>query len=86
VLSSEKIGALKPNALPFDTLAAALNEPREKILYVGNSLRFDVRGARSAGLKTAYFMPFWSGILSKPPQDADFSFKSYRQLRKIVLE
>ena len=86
VLSSEKTGALKPNAAPFDALADALGEPREKILYVGNSVHCDVRGAHGAGFKTAYFMPFWRRILSKPLKEADFSFKSYRQLQKIVLE
>jgi putative hydrolase of the HAD superfamily len=86
VISSEKIGALKPNPEPFDALADALGVPREKILYVGNSIRFDVRGARRAGLKTAYLLPFWKKILFKPPAEADFSFKTYRQLRDFVLK
>jgi putative hydrolase of the HAD superfamily len=86
VLSSEKTGALKPKSTPFEALAAALCVEPRHILYVGNSLRYDVRGARGAGFKTAYLLPFWRRILSKPHKEADFSFKDYRQLRKIVLE
>jgi putative hydrolase of the HAD superfamily len=85
LISSEQTGALKPNPEPFDALADALGVPKETILYVGNSVRFDVRGARGAGLKTAYLLPLWRKILSKPLKEADFSFKNYRHLRDFVL-
>jgi putative hydrolase of the HAD superfamily len=86
VISSEKTGALKPNPEPFDALANALGVPKETILYAGNSIRCDIRGAREAGLKTAYLLPLWRKILSKPLKEADFSFKSYRHLRDFVLQ
>jgi putative hydrolase of the HAD superfamily len=85
-LGSEQTGALKPSRVPFAALVSALGVPGADILYVGNSVRYDVRGARQAGLKTAYLMPFWRRILSKPLKEADISFKTYRQLREIVLE
>lgn len=86
VLGSEKCGALKPSAYPFGMLQQCLNIKAERILYVGNNIRSDIRGAKSAGMKTAYLMPLWRWILHKKPAEADISFKNYRQLCKIVLQ
>jgi len=86
ILGSEACGALKPSAYPFGILQHSLNVPAERILYVGNSIRSDVKGARNAGMKTAYLAPLWRRILHKNPAEADICFKNYRQLCKIVLQ
>jgi len=52
-MTSEASGRLKPSPKPFLDLAAALGQPPESILYVGNSVRYDVRGAKAAGMRTA---------------------------------
>jgi putative hydrolase of the HAD superfamily len=80
---SEEIGALKPHKLPFDRLAEALNVPRDRILYVGNSLRYDIAGAKNAGLKAAHIkmQPHGTG-----QERADFVFKDYRHLQQFVLQ
>jgi putative hydrolase of the HAD superfamily len=80
---SEEIGALKPHGLPFDRLAEALNVPRDRILYVGNSLHYDILGAKSAGFKAAH--------ITRQPRGArqggaDFAFKDYRHLQQFVLQ
>jgi len=83
VLCTESIGALKPAVKPFEELAKALACPAEKILYVGNSRRYDVGGAKRAGLKAALLnigLPVISGV------KADFTFRSYRQLRNFMLQ
>jgi putative hydrolase of the HAD superfamily len=83
VLCSEDCGTLKPAARPFEELARALDCPAEQILYVGNSPRYDVEGARRAGMKTALktglFAPKKSG-------GADFTFSDYRKLRDFMLQ
>ena len=82
-LCTENIGALKPAALPFEELAKALSCAPEQILYVGNSNRYDVEGAKRAGMKAALLnigLPVISGI------KADFTFRDYRQLRDFMLE
>lgn len=86
IMGSEECGALKPSIYTFGSFAKALNVLPEKILYVGNSIRADINGAKKAGMKTAYIMPFWRKILNKKLAQADISFKNYRQLKKIVLE
>lgn len=86
VLGSEETGALKPSKYPFGILANALNLEPGQILYVGNSVRFDVRGANNAGMKSALIAPPLKRILCKKTKEADISFSSYRQFLKIVLQ
>lgn len=85
VLSSEETGALKPASRPFEVLSEKLGEPFEKILYVGNSLKYDIKGANSIGMKTAYILPYWKRTLHLTEKSADISFGNYRELQKIVL-
>jgi putative hydrolase of the HAD superfamily len=82
VLCTESIGALKPAALPFEELANSLGCTPGQILYVGNSARYDVEGAKRAGMKAALLnmgFPVIIGI------KADFTFRNYRQLRNYML-
>lgn len=84
-LDSEAFGALKPSLIPFLKLAEALNTPCERILYVGNSKAYDVAGASSVGMKTAYIEnPLVSFFRKKTPY-ADISFSNYRQFLNYVL-
>jgi putative hydrolase of the HAD superfamily len=78
VLGSEKIGALKPSPLVFEALRKELGVEAGEILYVGNSLRSDIRGAKNAGMHTAW-------LAKKKAPEADFSFTRYSQLAQYVL-
>jgi len=83
VLCTENIGALKPSERPFEELAKNLACPPERILYVGNSRRYDVEGAKRAGMKAAFLntgLPVLTGI------KADFTFSDYRRLREFMLQ
>jgi putative hydrolase of the HAD superfamily len=81
-IGSEFTGRLKPNPRPFYRLAEALGTPPERILYVGNSVTHDIKGASGVGMKTALIEPvprlrFHGGAL--------IVFRSYRQLECAVL-
>ncbi|MDR0402499.1 MAG: HAD family hydrolase [Treponema sp.] len=88
VFSTEEFGALKPNPAPFEKLAGAMGLSPGEILYVGNSPRYDIAGAKRAGMKAALLR---RGILSTGFAGgpgaalADFTFWNYRQLRKYVI-
>jgi putative hydrolase of the HAD superfamily len=84
VLCSETTGRLKPHPLPFLELARRMEMPPERILYVGNSVRYDVTGAKGAGMKAALTS---RSIIKKlhRPGGADFVFSDYRQLSKYVI-
>ncbi|MBR5933703.1 MAG: HAD family hydrolase [Treponema sp.] len=86
VFSAEKIGALKPSKYSFGIMAREMGVKMEEILYVGNSKKYDVEGAKNAGMKTAYLMPLWRRIFNRPLEEADISFKNYRQFMNIVLK
>ena len=86
VLGTEQLGALKPDPYSFLKMADELGVEPSRILYVGNSLKYDVRGSHNAGMKCAYLLPFWRRIFNKPLKEAEISFSNYRQLLNIVLE
>jgi putative hydrolase of the HAD superfamily len=85
-LCSEVVGRLKPDPAPFFALAAALGTPPERVLYVGNSRRYDVAGAAGAGMKTALKVPFTlfnAPFLEK--SGGNFVFPDYRHLYDYVV-
>lgn len=85
-IGSEELGALKPSKYPFGVLAESLGVKPEEVLYVGNSIKYDIRGSKAAGMKSAYIMDFWHKLFNIKCKEADISFKNYRQLRNIVLK
>ena len=85
--SSEQTGHLKPDPAPFLELARRMETPPEQILYVGNSVPYDVVGANNVGMKTALIRPRWKkrpsfGAAASSP---DFVFSDYRQLCEYVI-
>lgn len=80
VMCSETTGRLKPDPLPFRQLAERLGASVGRILFVGNSVRYDIVGAKNAGMRAALVSPF-----RKKGTGADFVFSDYRQLRRFVL-
>jgi putative hydrolase of the HAD superfamily len=87
--SSEETGAVKPSRIPFEYLIKSFALAPDTILYVGNSAFYDIKGAKSAGLKTALIRrgPFSTGFGSKRGAgEADFVFRDYRQLREYILK
>lgn len=86
VIGSEEAGILKPSSYPFKIMAEQLGVKPEEILYVGNSHKYDVEGARNAGMKAAWFIPCITGILGKKSRDADITFWSYKRLNKHLFD
>lgn len=84
VLCSEVVGSLKPHRSSFLTLARSLRTEPERILYVGNSVEYDVRGAKGVGMRTA-LITLWPRKRRSKNAEADFIFSDYRQLRGYVL-
>ena len=85
-IGSEESGALKPSLYPFGILAMKLGVKPGEVLYVGNSIRYDVKGALNAGMRSAYLLKGWRKIFNIPQKDVDICFKNYRQLLDIVLK
>ncbi len=80
-MTSEETGFLKPHPRPVAALAERLGVAPGELLYVGNSVRYDVAGARAAGARSA--------LISRAPRlrsgGADFVFRTYGQLVQRIL-
>jgi putative hydrolase of the HAD superfamily len=87
IVCSEMTGRLKPDPLPFLEMASRMKTEPQGILYVGNSVPYDVEGARKAGMKTALVCSAWKKRLLAAGKKsvADFCFSDYRQLSDYVL-
>lgn len=85
-LWTEDAGALKPDSLPFVKMAEQLGVSPEKILYVGNNHKYDVEGAKNAGMKTAWIVNPLASLLGKKSEIADITFCRYKELYSKLLE
>ena len=83
ILGTEALGALKPDPYSFLKMAEALEVPPEKILFVGNSKKYDLTGSKNAGMKCAFFT---QNKFVRKVNGADFCFSKYRQLQDFVLK
>ena len=59
IIDSAVVGVAKPDPAIFAIALKALNVPAgPNVLHVGDSLRYDVAGARAAGLQPVHMDPF----------------------------
>jgi putative hydrolase of the HAD superfamily len=58
VVDSTVVGVEKPDPRIFDFALDVIDVPRERVLYVGDTVRNDVLGARAAGLHPLHLDPF----------------------------
>lgn len=81
LFSSMEINGLKPSKIVFEEIAKLSGFPNEAILYVGNSYRYDVMGAKRCNFQSAYFT-------KKPKRETavdDFRFSDYKELLQFIL-
>ena len=86
LLSSELIGALKLSSKPFEELAEKLEVPADRILYIGNSHKYDIAGPKKLGIKAGWFVPWIRGMFGIKSKIADITFWRYRQLDKFIFK
>ncbi len=82
VLNGEDIGLLKPHPKGLQMAMEAMNSRPETTLHVGDSLRYDIRGANELGMYSAWLKWWW-----KRPRDdiqPDYTFKNFYQLMDIL--
>jgi putative hydrolase of the HAD superfamily len=66
-------------------MAKQLEVSPEEILFVGNSHKFDVKGAKAAGMKSAWFVSRISSLFHKKSDQAEITFCSYPKLQRMLL-
>lgn len=83
VESSESLRAYKPHRAIFDALCERLGLEPAAVLYVGDSLPTDVRGARHAGLRTAWIKRSERDYPEQLPQP-DLELRSLAELPELL--
>jgi putative hydrolase of the HAD superfamily len=58
VVDSDVVGVEKPDPRIFEIALRALGMAAERCLYVGDTVHFDVEGARAVGMQAVHFDPF----------------------------
>lgn len=58
VVDSDVVGVEKPDPKIFSFALDALGLPPERCIYVGDTVHFDVNGARAAGLRPVHLDPY----------------------------
>lgn len=87
IIEAEEIGELKPSKTPF--IAAlkdlGLEDHPERVMHIGDSYNYDVKGAQAVGMKTAWLRRKWRfsklpwGEEDKSKITPDIIFKSWRE-------
>ncbi len=79
-VSADDMGHLKPEPDAFLKAAEELKIAPEQIIYVGNEYKYDIIGAKKAGMKAAHLAP-----KSVPDSVADITFSDFDDLRSYIL-
>ena len=82
IATTEDYGALKPSPVPFMAMLESIGLPPQAVLYVGDSERKDVGGAKGVGMKAALISPSSRKVYSK----ADLVFSSWDEFSAKVLD
>jgi HAD superfamily hydrolase (TIGR01549 family) len=69
-------GVEKPDPRIFELTARAANQPREEIVYIGDSIFHDIAGAQRAGMNAI--------LVDRPDRHSDFSGTRVRDLRELI--
>ena len=79
MITSEEAGVEKPNRRMFDMIAEKLGVKNEEVIYVGDSYKKDVTGAKNAGMT-----PVWYLSLHDKTDEDVLAVSDYTELRDIV--
>ena len=79
-LAADEVGALKPDPLPFRYIAERIGVATGQVLFVGNSYRYDIVGARNVGMLTAHF-----SRRRVPFSVADYTFANYKSFPEFAV-
>lgn len=83
VVISAEIGWSKPSRSAFEAAIAALETPAGEILFVGDDLDNDMRGAKAMGMHTAW-LPRADTKLENPEDCIDLKLESLADLVELV--
>ena len=86
LIVSDTAGRRKPDPVLFVRAAACLGVPPAQVLFIGDKLRHDIRGARDAGMCTAWIQrgPVWLRVLRPARRHTDVVLPSLADLVAVL--
>jgi HAD superfamily hydrolase (TIGR01509 family) len=86
LIVSGTAGRRKPDPALFVRAATCLGVPPAQVLFVGDKLRHDIRGARDAGMRTAWIQrgPAWLSVFRPARRHADVMLHSLADLVAVL--
>jgi putative hydrolase of the HAD superfamily len=86
LIVSETAGRRKPDPTLFVRAAACLGVLPAQVLFVGDKLHHDIRGAHDAGMRTAWIQrgPAWLGVFRPDRRHADIILPSLAGLVAVL--
>ncbi|MFB6098008.1 MAG: HAD family hydrolase [Salinibacter sp.] len=83
IVVCEEVGVLKPDPAAFDHATEAAGVSHEDVLYVGDSYRSDVEGARPVGWRVAWYARH--GTDGQSTGERGFTFEDWSTLKERLL-
>lgn len=83
VVICEEIGVLKPDPQVFHYATEQAGVAADEVLYVGDSYRSDVQGAKPFGWNVAWYAP--GGTDGRSLDEGGFAFSEWKELRSRLL-
>ena len=84
IVNCEDIGLLKPDPKGFNMAMKAMDSRPQNTLHVGDSLRYDIKGANDNGMMSAWIKRWWR----KKSQTIvpDYVFTNYHSFQEILVK
>ena len=82
IINNEDIGQLKPHPAGLQKAMEMMGTKPEETLHVGDSVGYDIRGAKNAGMMNAWLKWWWKR--NKYDIQPDHTFKNFDQLMGIL--
>jgi putative hydrolase of the HAD superfamily len=82
ILNGEDLGLLKPDPTGLNLAMEKMGTKPEETLHVGDSLRYDIQGAKNAGMMNAWLKRPWKK--NKHNIQPDYTFTNFAQLMDIL--
>jgi HAD superfamily hydrolase (TIGR01549 family) len=82
IINGEDVGELKPSPAGLQAAMKKMGTRPEETLHVGDSVGFDVRGAKNAGMMSAWLKWWWKR--NKYDIQPDYTFVNFEQLMDIL--
>jgi len=82
IINNEDIGQLKPHPAGLQRAMELMGTRPEETLHVGDSVGFDVRGAKNAGMMSAWLKWWWKK--NKYDFEPDYTFTNFEEFMGLL--